>query len=77
MSYNSRVKNRGILLDGSVTLKSRTWQEKLSTIILPLDGGGLRRELSRTIKVGVNIIWSPLPLPSPTREEGIMGLFPR
>jgi len=33
-----------IFPDGFVTLKSRHWREKLLSIILPLDGGGLRWE---------------------------------
>ena len=34
---------------------------KITSInLLPLDGGGLRRELSRTIKVGVDMVCFPL-----------------
>ena len=36
-------------------------------------GGGLRRELSRTIEVGVDIAYSPSPLPLPPGERGIIG----
>lgn len=42
---------------------------------LPLDGGGLRRELSRTIEVGVNRVCPPSPPPSPARREGDKGVI--
>jgi hypothetical protein len=39
---------------------------KITSIsLLPLDGGRLRRELSRTIEVGVDMVCSPSPPPFP------------
>jgi hypothetical protein len=51
----------------------RTMKIELSPPLMPAcgrQGGGLRRELSRTIEVGVDMAYSPLPPPSPTRGEG-------
>jgi len=46
---------------------------KIKVNTLPLDGGGLRRELSRTIEVGVDMAYSPSPPPSPLRARGSSG----
>ena len=41
--------------------ESVTHCNEKQSIILPLDGGGLRRELSRTIKVGGEAVHPPHP----------------